>query len=90
MLVAKIFWWARQIFLILIGCFFLFFGIQVMIGAYQLNHPFTFMMTFFSASFIILISLALLAGFIIRTVNALKGDIKGEEIENQENKGLED
>ena len=48
------------------------------------------MMTFFSASFIILISLALLAGFIIRTVNALKGDIKGEEIENQENKGLED
>ena len=80
-LLFTIFWWARQIFLILISCFFLLFGIQVMIGAYQLKDPFTFIMTFFSASFIILISLALLAGFIIRTVNAVRGS-KGDDGES--------
>ena len=76
MLAVNIIWWVKQIFLILACVFFLFFGIQVMIGAYKLGHPFTFMMTFFSASFIILISLALLAGFIIKAVNALKHDEK--------------
>jgi heme A synthase len=83
-LILKVLWWVKQIFLILIGSFFFLFGIQVMVGAYQLNNPFTFMMSFFSASFIILISLALLAGFIIKAIKALKGDIKDEDEEDEE------
>jgi uncharacterized membrane protein len=69
---SKILWWVGQIILVLAGCFFFFFGILVMIRAYQFNDPFTFVMTFFSASLIILISLALVAGFIVRAVTALK------------------
>jgi len=59
-------WWIRHIFLTLAACFFLYFGIQVMIAAYGLKDPFSFVMSFFSASFIILISMSLLIGFVWR------------------------
>lgn len=58
--------WLRRTLLILAGIFFLLFGIQVLMAAYRLNDPFLFIMTFFSASFIILISTALLIAFIWR------------------------
>lgn len=64
--------WMRQALLILAGCVFLIFGIQVLIAAYTLGDPFSFIMTFFAASFIILISLALLAGFVFQVIQALK------------------
>ncbi len=44
--------------------FFLEFGIEEMVRAYQLQHPAEFLASFFSASFIILISGTLLIGFI--------------------------
>ena len=62
------FWWIRQIILVLVSCFFLIFGIQLLISAYGLNNPFWFIMTFFSSNLIILISAALLIGFIYRMV----------------------
>jgi len=52
--------------LILACCFFLAFGIHLLIAAYSLKDPFNFVMTFFSSNLIILISAALLVGFLIR------------------------
>ena len=40
----------------LISLFFLFFGIETLSGAYSLKNPLEFIMVFFSASFIILLS----------------------------------
>ncbi|MBW1996883.1 MAG: hypothetical protein JRJ29_02840 [Deltaproteobacteria bacterium] len=65
-------WWVRQIFLALLGCLFLAFGVHVLIGSYGLNNPFWFVMTFFSSNLIILISGALVAGFVVRMVRRWK------------------
>jgi hypothetical protein len=70
---SEIFWWIRQGILALAGCFFLFFGIHLLIVAYHLKDPFHFIMTFFSSNLIILISGALLAGFIYRMVIHARG-----------------
>lgn len=59
-------WWLLQIALILIAVFFTVFGVQILVGAYRLNDPFTFIMTFFASNLIILISLTLLIGFVYR------------------------
>jgi hypothetical protein len=62
------FWWVRQILLTLVGCFFLLFGVQILIGAYGLNDPFSFILTLFASNLIILISAVLIIGFIYRMV----------------------
>ncbi len=70
------FWWLTQIVFSLLSAFFLFFGIDLLRGSYSLGNPFNFIMVFFAASFMILISLTLLAGFIIKMVrvyNKIKG-----------------
>ncbi len=59
-------WWLAQGLLILLGCFFLAFGVELLMAAYRLPDPFTFIMTFFAASLIILISAALVVGFLLR------------------------
>ena len=64
--------WGRLIALIIVGLGFLGFGIALLISAYQLTDPFVFVLTFFSSNFIILISAALLIGFLIRAVNLRK------------------
>jgi hypothetical protein len=69
---SNIFWWIRQVVLILIGAFFLFFGVQLLISAYGLKDPYTFIMTFFASNFIILISAALIIGFAYRMVTAYR------------------
>jgi len=74
----NVFWWIRQVFLVLAGCFFLAFGIHVLIMAYQLKDPFNFIMTFFASNLIILISATLVLGFIIRMVKAYKNSGKEE------------
>jgi pilus assembly protein TadC len=72
--------YVQNLVLSLIAGFFILFGINLLYMAYQLPDPFSFVMTFFASNFIILISAALLLGFILRIVEALK-------IERQE-KGL--
>jgi hypothetical protein len=67
---------ARQVLLILVGCFFLLFGVQLLISAYRLNNPLMFVMTFFASNLIILISAALVIGFVIRM---FKPEEKGED-----------
>lgn len=59
--------------LLLIGLLFTLLGIQVLIGAYQLTDPFSFVLTFFAANFIILISAALSLGFALRLLRVRQG-----------------
>ncbi|MFC1812680.1 hypothetical protein ACFL03_08310 [Thermodesulfobacteriota bacterium] len=60
----RLFWWARQVVLILLGCFFLIFGIHILVSSYKLEEPFSFILTFFASNFIILISLTLVIIFV--------------------------
>ena len=74
-----VFWWIRQIVLILIGAFFLYYGIQLLISSYDLKDPFIFIMTFFAANFIIIISGTIVFGFAYRIVIALRQSIKNDD-----------
>ena len=65
-------WWVKQIILIVLGGFYLYFGIHLLIASYQLNNPAYFLLTFFASNFIILISAALLIGFAYRLVVAYR------------------
>lgn len=65
-------WWIKQIVLVILGGFYLYFGIHLLIASYQMNNPFTFILTFFASNFIILISGALLVGFAYRMVVAIR------------------
>ena len=69
---SGLFWLIRQVVLILVGAFFLYYGIQLLISSYDLNDPFVFIMTFFAANFIILISATLIFGFTYRIVMAFR------------------
>jgi uncharacterized membrane protein YidH (DUF202 family) len=65
-------WWIFQILMMLTSLFFLVFGVDLMRAAYTLENPYHFIMTFFSASFIILISLALAISFLIKIIRVFK------------------
>jgi len=67
-----VFWWLRQALLILAGCFFLTFGIHILIAAYQLKDPYSFIMAFFASNLIILISATLVLGFVLRMVRVYR------------------
>ena len=56
----------------LFAAFFVYFGVQLLISSYDLNDPFTFLMTFFASNFIILISGTLIIGFVYRMIRAYK------------------
>ena len=74
-----IFWLIRQVVLILIGAFFLYYGVQMLISSYDLKYPFIFIMTFFASNFIILISATLVFVFTYRIVMALRQSKKIDE-----------
>ena len=76
---AEVFWWIRQLILILLAAFFLFFGIQLLISSYSLKDPFTFLMTFFASNFIILISGTLIIGFAYRMLTVYRQLKKKDE-----------
>lgn len=61
-------WWLRSIFLCILSAFFLVWGVKEMFRAYAFSHPGEFFASFFSSSFIILISGSLFLGFIWRMV----------------------
>ena len=69
---STLFWWIRQIVLILISAFFVYFGIRLLISSYELKDPFTFLMTFFASNFIILISGTLIVGFAYRMIRVYR------------------
>ena len=76
-------WWVKFVFFAAVALFFLEFGIEEMIRAYQLNNPHEFLASFFSASFIILISGTLLVAFIWRMVRRAKGKDREKESEEK-------
>jgi len=65
-------WWILQILMMLASIFFLIFGVDLMGAAYDLKNPHYFIMTFFAASFIILISLTLAIVFLIKIIRVFK------------------
>ena len=68
----RIVWWIGQCLLVLVAAFFLIFGISLFIASYKLANPFYFIMTVFGSNLMILISAALLIGFILRMINVFK------------------
>ncbi len=50
-------WWGKNILIAGVSFFFLLFGIETLIGAFYLKNPLEFIMYFFSASFMVLVSL---------------------------------
>lgn len=61
-------WWILQIVLMLVSVFFFLFGLDLLLASYGLEDPFSFIMTFFAANFILLISAALVFTFVIKMV----------------------
>lgn len=51
------FWWGKMMLAGIFSLFFLVFGIETLIGAFHLKNPLEFIMYFFSASFMILVSI---------------------------------
>jgi hypothetical protein len=51
------FWWGKMILFGFFSLFFLVFGIETLIGAFHLKNPLEFIMYFFSASLMILVSM---------------------------------
>jgi len=66
------YWWIRQFILIAIAGFYLLFGIQLLVSAYRLNDPTSFIFTFYASNFMILFSGALLFGFIYRLMKTYR------------------
>ncbi len=60
--------WFQSILVSAVAIFFLDFGIREMGRAYKVDHPSDFLASFFSSSFIILISGTLLVAFIWRMI----------------------
>jgi hypothetical protein len=58
---------------------FLYYGIQLLISSYDGKDPFVFIMIFFAANFIILISGTLIFGFVYRMVMAFRKSKESNE-----------
>ncbi len=62
--------------LVLLGGFFILFGVHLLWASYGLSDPFSFIMTFFASNLIILISGVGVLGFVIRMVNLCRNKEK--------------
>jgi len=51
------FWWAKNVLIAVVSLFFLVFGIETLIGSFYLKNPLEFILYFFSASFMVLVSI---------------------------------
>ena len=71
-------WWLRQILFTGVAVFFAWFGTCLLIGAYRLGDPFSFIMTFFGACLMIMISAVMAMGFIVRMRQAVRSDLSVE------------
>lgn len=65
-------WWPWQLFLVCLSIFFMLFGIMVLLHAYRLNDPFSFIITFFSSNLIILLSIVMIIAFVFRIIKVLR------------------
>ena len=65
-------WWVTQVALALVAIFFILFGVDLLIMAYRIADPFSFIMTFFASNLIILISCTHLLIFILNMVRNVR------------------
>ncbi|MCG8551347.1 MAG: hypothetical protein MI799_13175 [Desulfobacterales bacterium] len=65
-------WWIFQILMLGLSVFFMIFGFDLLRASYTFKDPFSFIMTFFAASFILLISATLGISFVIKMVRVYK------------------
>jgi hypothetical protein len=71
-MVKALLWWLMSLAAMLLSGFFLFMGIDLFRAAYQLEHPYHFIVTFFASNLIILISAVLIIGIIVRITIRLR------------------
>ena len=71
-MVRTLVWWTVASASAILSIFFLFVGISLCRAAYDLEHPYQFILTFFSSNLIILISVVILLGAILRMVGRLR------------------
>jgi hypothetical protein len=76
-------WWLGQVLLTGIACFFACFGGSLLVASYGLGDPFSFIMTFFAASLMTLISLVMVMGFVLRMLRAARAASSAEEKEGK-------
>ena len=71
-MVRTLVWWTVAAASAILSIFFLFMGISLCRAAYELEHPYQFILTFFSSNLIILISVVILLGVVLRMVGRLR------------------
>ena len=71
-MVRTLVWWTVAAASAILSIFFLFVGISLCRAAYDLNHPHQFILTFFSSNLIILISVVILLGAVLRMIGRLR------------------
>lgn len=74
-----LFWWTKNIAVALFSVFFLIFGIINLKNAYGLKNPLEFVMTFFSASLMIMISIVGIIYPVLQIYSFLKKDNAKDE-----------
>lgn len=68
----------KLVLLLLTGIFFFIVGIHLLIAAYQLTNPFTFIITFFASNLMILISATLSLGFALQLIRGRRKTANGD------------
>ena len=71
-MVRKVLWWTLSSASAVLSIFFLFLGIHLCWASFHLGHPHLFILTFFASNLIILISVVILAGVIVRIIGRLR------------------
>ena len=74
-------WWIIQVLLIGVAGFFIAFGVSLLIASYGLGDPFSFVMTFFAASLMTLISAVMVIGLVLRVWRVARHYQKGNDRE---------
>lgn len=79
-----ILWFLGRAVLVLCSCFFIFFGVVVLIASYSLKDPFLFIMTFLASTMMILISAAIGFGIVVRAVRDVRAREDGNKINEKD------
>jgi len=74
----RISWWAFHIFVLLTCTGFLILGIKMLQGAYGMHYPLNFFIAFFGSSMMILVSGALIVGFVIKIILRWRGVVNNQ------------
>ncbi|RJR33757.1 MAG: hypothetical protein C4576_27650 [Desulfobacteraceae bacterium] len=79
-----VFWWVGRIALTLCGCFFVLFGIHILITSFYLSDPALFIMSFIASTLIILFSAAIVAGLVAQMIRAFRSSENSRSEEKHE------